>query len=216
MHDTFFKKCTTLLNQNDIFSLFSVKPNLKVHLFLLSSFFFSQPQVLWAQDKKRIFITINVECKAPEIKYTDDSLYFKGVGLPENKLYETTMEFSNKIVPDKSISKNITRCIEFTLQKADENGEYWSTLLKNKQKPAWLKVDFNKWKDEDDDDDNEDGMDMGDMGGMGGMDFGGGNMDEMLKSLAKAKGGSDVGPDGKPSFNDSESEDSDDDIPAVE
>jgi len=169
------------------------------------------PQVLWAQDKKRIFLTINVECRDPELKYTDDSLYFKGVGLPENKPYEATIQFSNKIVPDNVVSKNITRCIELTIPKADENGEYWSSLIKDKKKPAWLKVDFNKWKDEDE----EDGVGGGGDGDFGDMDYG--NMDEMLKSLSKTKGGNDeLGPDGKPSFEDDESEDSDDDIPPVE
>lgn len=187
--------------------------------FLLSR---RHPQVLWAQDKKRIFLTINVECKDPEIKYTDDSLYFKGVGLPENKLYESLITFSNKIVPDQVNSKNITRCIEFTIPKADENGDYWSGLTKDKKKPAWLKVDFNKWKDEDDDDgfDGGEGDGPGGFGGgepgMPGMDYG--NMDEILKTLSKTKGGAgaDVGADGKPSFDDYESEDSDDDIPPVE
>lgn len=164
--------------------------------------------MLWAQDKKRIFLTINVECKDPEIKYTEDSLTFKGVGLPENKAYEVVINFSNKIVPDKAQSKNITRCIEFTIPKADEQAEYWSSLMKDKKKPAWLKVDFNKWKDEDDEDNLGGGDEFGEN-----MDYG--NMDEMLKSLSKSKGGNDLGPDGKPSFED-DSEDSDDDIPPVE
>uniref|UniRef100_A0A336MGZ7 CSON015164 protein n=1 Tax=Culicoides sonorensis TaxID=179676 RepID=A0A336MGZ7_CULSO len=163
------------------------------------------PQVLWAQDKKQLFLTVNVECKDPEIKWTDQSLYFKGVGSPENKTYEVTVNFLNKIVPEKVVSKNITRCIEFTVPKQEESSGFWPKLTTDKGKLAWLKVDFNKWKDEDDDGDDEE------MGGMG--DFG--NMDDMLKNLSGGPGG-----DGsaKPAFQDSddEEEDSDEDIPPVE
>lgn len=36
-------------------------------------------------------------------------------------------------------------------------GPYWERLLKEKTKQHWLKIDFNKWKDEDDSDDEENG-----------------------------------------------------------
>lgn len=145
-----------------------------------------------------------MESKDPEIKYTDNSLYFKGVGLPENKTYEVTINFLHKIQPDKAVSKNITRCLEFTIPKSEDNAEYWNGLLSDKKKPAWLKVDFNKWKDEDS---------AGEEEGEGGGNFNDfGNMDEMLKNLQGKKGG-----DGeKPAFGDSDEEDSDDDIPPVE
>ncbi len=51
--------------------------------------------------------------------------------------------------------------IEFALEKAEE-GPYWERLLKDKTKQHWLKVDFNKWKDEDDSDEE---------GGQGGADL---------------------------------------------
>ena len=45
-------------------------------------------------------------------------------------------------------------------------GPFWKRLLKSQQKYHWLKVDFNKWKDEDDSDDEAPGV-----GGGGGTDF---------------------------------------------
>ena len=36
-----------------------------------------------------------------------------------------------------------------------EAGSYWPHLLKEKTKQHWLKVDFNRWQDEDDTDDEE-------------------------------------------------------------
>jgi prostaglandin-E synthase len=41
-------------------------------------------------------------------------------------------------------------------------------LLKDHAKPRWLKVDWNKWKDEDELDEEDTGFDMG---GMGNFDF---------------------------------------------
>merc|ERR1712045_585937 len=67
------------------------------------------------------------------------------------------------------------RVIEFALEKK-ESGPYWERLLKDKTKQHWLRVDFNKWREEDESDDEAGGGDleqmmsqMGGMGGMGGM-----------------------------------------------
>ncbi len=41
------------------------------------------------------------------------------------------------------------RSIELLLTKKEE-GPYWPQLFKEKKKMHWLKVDFNRWRDEDD------------------------------------------------------------------
>ena len=46
--------------------------------------------------------------------------------------------------------------IEFALEKK-ESGPYWKRLVKEGTKQHWLKVDFNKWKDEDESDDEAGG-----------------------------------------------------------
>jgi prostaglandin-E synthase len=69
------------------------------------------------------------------------------------------------------------RGIDFVLQKK-ESGPYWDHLLLEKGKPRWLKVDWNKWKDEDEVDE----ADAFDMGGMGNFDmsqFANMNMNDM-------------------------------------
>ena len=53
------------------------------------------------------------------------------------------------------------RVIEFPLEKKELG--YWPRLCKDKTKQHWLKIDFNKWKDEDDESDEE--------GGQGGQDL---------------------------------------------
>ncbi|KAJ6624106.1 hypothetical protein Bhyg_17236, partial [Pseudolycoriella hygida] len=111
------------------------------------------PPIMWAQRTDTLYLTVAVECKDIEYKFTDDSMYFKGVGISEaNKTYEVTLNFLNKINPDKVIKKNTAGCIEFTVAKAAD-GPYWNSLTTDKKKPHFLKVDFNKWVDEDADDD---------------------------------------------------------------
>uniref|UniRef100_A0A0K8TPP8 Putative hsp90 co-chaperone p23 n=1 Tax=Tabanus bromius TaxID=304241 RepID=A0A0K8TPP8_TABBR len=105
------------------------------------------PPVSWAQRNDLLFVIVNVECKDVEYKFTEDSMYFKGTSIQGNKLHEVTLNFLHKINPDKVTSKNISRCLEFTIYKA-ESGPYWPTLTSDKKKPHFLKVDFNKWVDE--------------------------------------------------------------------
>lgn len=66
-----------------------------------------------------------------------------------------TINFFSKINQEKVESKNVGRCFEFVIAKADTKGSYWPSLTTDKKKPHWLKVDFNKWKDEDELDEEE-------------------------------------------------------------
>lgn len=60
------------------------------------------------------------------------------------------------------------------LIKADDKAPYWKRLISDNLKHHWLKVDFNRWRDEDDsDDDGANGPNdfeemMRQMGGLGG------------------------------------------------
>lgn len=140
-----------------------------------------------------------------------------------------TINFQKKINPDKVASKNSGRCYEFIINKADTASEYWTSLTSDKKKPHWLKVDFNKWKDDGSDDDSEAGGmpggpgmgmpgmgGMGGMGGMPGMDGGMGNFNDLMSSMGGGFGGGDG--DGKPNFDDLDNEEDSDDeaIPDLE
>ncbi len=65
-----------------------------------------------------------------------------------------------------------------------QQGPYWDRLLSDKfGKVRWLKVDWNKWKDEDEIDENDLGFDMGgmenfDMSSLGNMGLGEGGEGE--------------------------------------
>lgn len=65
--------------------------------------------------------------------------------------------------PDDSKWVNRERGAEFVLIKSEKG--FWKRLLKETTKYHWLKVDFNRWKDEDDSDDEAGG------GGAGGTNF---------------------------------------------
>ena len=54
--------------------------------------------VLWAQRPSMIILTFCVEdCKEPEIKLESDKLHFKGVGGPDKKLHELTIDFFKEV-----------------------------------------------------------------------------------------------------------------------
>lgn len=148
------------------------------------------PPVLWAQRSNVVFLTICVEdCKTPDIQLEADKVIFKGSGGAEKKNYELTIPLFKEIDTEKSAKFIRDRNIELVLKKKEE-GPYWSSLLKDKKKVHWLKVDFNKWKDEDD---SEDEFNLGGGGGGGGED-----LEEMMRQMG-GLGGAD---NGKPSFDD--------------
>uniref|UniRef100_A0A1B6HUY6 CS domain-containing protein n=1 Tax=Homalodisca liturata TaxID=320908 RepID=A0A1B6HUY6_9HEMI len=157
------------------------------------------PPIMWAQRTNCIFLTVCLEdCKNPEIRLEPESVYFKGVGGTEKKHHEIAIPLFKEIDPEKSAKFVRDRNIEIILKKKEE-GPYWPQLTKEKNKYHWLKVDFNKWKDEDDSED----------------EFGGGqseDLEEMMRSMGGLGGG-----DSKPNFDgDLESDSDDEELPDLE
>jgi len=128
------------------------------------------PPVEWAQRKDLLYVTVRVEdSKGAKIEITDDKLFISGTGGPAKSPFECVVEFYKEIDSSKVKRGSSDRCIEFMIPKK-ETGSFWPRLLKSTTKQHWLKVDFNKWKDEDDESDVENAWDMNDMmGKMGGM-----------------------------------------------
>ena len=128
------------------------------------------------------------------------------------------LDLFGEVKPDDSKYMVRGRGVELILMKADTEGPYWKRLLKEDKKQHWLKVDFDKWQDEDGSDD-EDGA----AGGAGG--FGGGaNFEEMMRQMGGLGGGGmggmpGMGGLGGPDLGEDfgEDEDSDDDkLPELE
>uniref|UniRef100_A0A0A9Y538 Protein wos2 n=1 Tax=Lygus hesperus TaxID=30085 RepID=A0A0A9Y538_LYGHE len=166
------------------------------------------PPIMWAQRSGVVFLTICLEdCKDPEIKIEADKLYFKGTGGTEKKDHEVTVSLYKEVDPEKCEKAVRDRNIEITLKKKDGDQGYWPQLTKEKAKYHWLKVDFNRWKDEESSGDEDD-----EMGGMGGM--GGNNLD--LSEMMKSMGGLGGGGDSKPNLDDLESDSDDEELPGLE
>lgn len=148
--------------------------------------------VLWAQRKDLLYVTIDVEdCKDPKFEITAEKLHFRGHGGPEGADFECDIVFYAEIDSDNVRRMSESRNIQFVIPKK-EMGPFWPRLLKTTSKAHWLKVDFNKWKDEDESDDE------GGFGG-GGADFG--------DLMGKMDGFDGSGPPDLGSFEDSDDED---------
>lgn len=137
---------------------------------------------MWAQRKNLVSLTINVEdCKEPVITVEPTKVHFKGTGGPDKKTYEVTIDLFGEINTEVSYrelchhgyfismlsyqeSKYYVRerSIDFFLKKKEE-GPYWPSLFKDKKKVHWLKIDFNRWRDEDDSEPEENGDESQDL-----------------------------------------------------
>ena len=113
------------------------------------------PPVSWAQRRDLLYVIIDVECKDIDYKVTESSFNFKGVNALDNsKKYEVTLNFLHPVEAERVTSKNIGRCLEFTIYKKD-SGPYWPSLTGDKTKLHFLKANFSKWNNESDDEDGD-------------------------------------------------------------
>jgi len=125
-----------------------------------------QPAVEWAQRKDIVYVTIGVEnLKEPQIDLADDKFHFRGRGGPDQREFDCLLEFYKPVDASKSRRIPSDRSIQYVIPKK-ESGPFWPRLLKTDKKMHWVKIDFNKWKDEDDESDEEAmNWDMNDMMG---------------------------------------------------
>lgn len=139
-------------------------------------------------------------------------LIFRGKTV-DGEDYDCKIELFADVDSEIKMNKKTERHVELNVTKSSD--DWWPRLLNDKTKQHWLKVDFDKWVDEDDAeadlgasdfDINQMLANMGGGGGMGGMDFGAGGM----------PGGDDDSDDeDMPGLEDAE-EKKDDDVPVVD
>jgi len=142
------------------------------------------PNVLWAQRKDRVFVSILLEdIKNEEINFDSTKLTFScQCG---GKTYKAELTFFDELEPTESKQRKGGREFFFDLKKKNTDADWWPRLLKEKTKYRHIKVDFNRWKDEDESDDEQAGGMMGQnqgledmMAKMGGEGFDPGEMPE--------------------------------------
>merc|ERR1712013_734685 len=115
----------------------------------------ASPLILWAQRADKVFVSVQLgDITNQEINLEKDKLSFKADA--QGKKWETTIEFDGTVKPEESTQ----------------------TKMQN------VKVDFNRWKDEDDDDEDE--M-AGGMGGMGGK-YDDASLEDMMQQMGTSSG----------------------------
>nr|GMD70977.1 HSP20-like chaperones superfamily protein isoform 1 [Ipomoea batatas] len=121
------------------------------------------------------------DAKTPKVSLEPDGVFTLSASAgAENHLYELKLELNDKVNVEESKINIGLRNIFCVLEKAEK--QWWNRLLRAEGKPPhYVKVDWDKWADEDEDSGPADfdmgGMDFskfGNMGGLGGMDFGNG------------------------------------------
>eukprot|EP00795_Rhopilema_esculentum_P006024 gene6024-11395_t len=82
--------------------------------------------------------------REPIIDISDENISFKcfGFGARGENYYDVSLDLFGKIDLEKSTHNVTDRCMTFSLAKVGKDS--WPRLLKNQQKPEWLKVDFDK------------------------------------------------------------------------
>uniref|UniRef100_A0A061RCP2 Hsp20-like chaperone n=1 Tax=Tetraselmis sp. GSL018 TaxID=582737 RepID=A0A061RCP2_9CHLO len=140
------------------------------------------PEIYWAQRSDRVFITLDVQdCASPSIKLDNDEaadtgrLEFSGNG-SGGKDFELSLNLHKAINVDESKIAVRPRKIEIVAMKSVKEDNWWPFLTKEKTRDPHIKVDWNKWVDEDEEDeaDKDGGFDLSAMQNFA--NFGGGDM----------------------------------------
>ncbi|KAJ1424947.1 HSP20-like chaperone [Sesbania bispinosa] len=120
------------------------------------------PPVKWAQRSDELYITIELP-DAQDVKVTlepEGKFFFSATAGAEKVPYEVNIDLFDKVDVNNSKSSISSRNIFYLVKKTES--KWWDRLLKQGGKsPVFLKVDWDKWVDEDEEqDDNKPGADM--------------------------------------------------------
>ena len=108
------------------------------------------PSILWAQDRANLFITIEINnFKNQDITFNTNNVRL--VGTSGNREYDIVIDFNSDIVNEESKWVIKQKCIELVVMKGKHI--FWQKLTKNKQNN--IRIDWQKWKDEEDDEDED-------------------------------------------------------------
>ncbi|KAG6624155.1 co-chaperone protein p23-1-like isoform X1 [Carya illinoinensis] len=147
------------------------------------------PCVRWAQRSDVLFITIDLP-DAQDVKLKlepEGKFFFSATSGAEKIPFEVDIELYDKVNVNESKASIGLRNICYLVKKAED--KWWSRLLKQEGKPpVFLKVDWDKWVDEDEEQDKKPGNDMD----FGDVDFSKLNMGDGEGFDADAAGGDDV------------------------
>ncbi|OQS03760.1 hypothetical protein THRCLA_03944 [Thraustotheca clavata] len=128
--------------------------------------------VKWAQRADSLYVTVDLpDVKDEKVVLTNSSLKFTGTS--NQQKYEVTLEFLHEVDTAAKESKwaATPRNVHFYILKKDKEAPFWPHLLKDKAlEKTNVKVDWNKYVDEDEAEDDQ-GFDMSALSGGGGFDI---------------------------------------------
>nr|XP_017255713.1 PREDICTED: uncharacterized protein OsI_027940-like isoform X2 [Daucus carota subsp. sativus] len=113
------------------------------------------PTIKWAQRSDVLYITIELpDAEDVNTKLEPEGrLYFSATSGPDNLLYEVDIDLYDKV--DVDVCADSLQMSFLRIYMKVES-KWWSRLLKKEGKPpAFLKVDWNKWVDEDEQDEED-------------------------------------------------------------
>lgn len=162
------------------------------------------PSVKWCEREDKVYLTIEVQDAQKVAVKIEETCFDFGCETPDGRKYAEKLELFEKVKMDACTYATTGRQVFAVLVK--ETPKWWGRLLPSgAKKPANLKVDFDKWADEDDDDVGDvdtSGFDMqsmmaamgGGAGGMpgmmgGGMGGGAGGMPDFSAMMGGGAGG---------------------------
>ncbi|WRX31328.1 CS domain - like 8 [Theobroma cacao] len=111
------------------------------------------PTVNWAQRSDVVFITIDLpDAQDVKLKLEPEGKFFFSATSGVDKIpYEVDIDLRDKVDVAESKASVGKRNICYLVKKAEN--KWWSRLLKQEGKPpVFLKVDWDKWVDEDEED----------------------------------------------------------------
>ncbi|CAN1223545.1 Co-chaperone protein p23-1 [Linum perenne] len=119
------------------------------------------PILKWAQRSDRIFITVELpDAKDVKLKLEPEGR-FAFSAIKDGAAYDVDLELFDKVNVEESKYNIGVRSIVYVIKKAEN--KWWTRLIKQEGKaPVFLKVDWDKWVDEDEENDamNFDDMDF--------------------------------------------------------
>lgn len=116
------------------------------------------PPLMWAQNKTHVFITVKLQDVADEvITFAPGQFTFKGTTKNPAKQYDMVFELFAEILPeDKGTKYNkFGRYLQLNLRKKDSR-IWWPRLAKTEKKLHHVRIDWEKWIDDQSDAESDD------------------------------------------------------------
>ncbi|CAA7059461.1 unnamed protein product [Microthlaspi erraticum] len=119
------------------------------------------PTVKWAQRSDKVYITVELP-DAEDVKLKlepEGKFFFSATSGASKTQYEVDLDLFDNVDVNESKASVSSRCVCYLVKKAES--KWWNRLIKQEGKPpVYLKVDWDKWVDEDEEKGED--MDFGD------------------------------------------------------